>query len=165
MRLVTRRRSAFTLIELLVVIAIIAILIALLLPAVQKIREAAARMQCQNNIRQLAIGLHSYYDTAKGFPKANQSPIELSWHVFVLPHIEQQNLFAKFNLPTVATSYNTAPNNQIAVDACIAIYQCPACPIQKITYRRLIRQHHGREVHCKGVIPCLQCQFVQRAIT
>src|SRR5437870_6348487 len=98
------RRSAFTLIELLVVIAIIAILIALLVPAVQKVREAAARAQCANNLKQLAVGLHNYHDVRKSFPAcppSNGNP-SLGWTTFVLPYIEQEPLF-KMADPTIMT--------------------------------------------------------------
>lgn len=93
------RRHAFTLVEVLVVIAIIGIMLAMTLSAVQKVRAAAARVQCQNNLRQLALGLHHYHDSTKVFPKGTGSTSDqypfLNWHARILPYVEQESLWRR----------------------------------------------------------------------
>jgi len=102
-----RCRRAFTLVELLVVIAIIGVLVALLLPAVQSAREASRRSQCSNNLKQLAIGIHNFHDTRNIFPFNYQLIGTNAWeaasaHYFILPFIEQGNLFNQFQIPDTA---------------------------------------------------------------
>jgi prepilin-type N-terminal cleavage/methylation domain-containing protein len=113
----SRRRFAFTLVELLVVIAIIAILIGLILPAVQKVREAAARAESMNNLRQLAIACHGYHDQNKIFPYAGMGILGTvsnksgSWTFFLLPFLEQDALYAAGYGPALNGYYSSSTYN------------------------------------------------------
>lgn len=125
-------RGGFTLIELLVVVAIIAVLIGLLLPAVQKVRSAAARAQCQNNLKQLAVGCHHYHDVTRSLPPAElkyedktatpEIKSEHGWGIFVLPYIEQDALARQYHWDKDWLD----PANVPVLSTSLIVFQCPA---------------------------------------
>jgi prepilin-type N-terminal cleavage/methylation domain-containing protein/prepilin-type processing-associated H-X9-DG protein len=163
-------RRGFTLIELLVVIAIMAILIGLLLPAVQKVREAAARSKCVNNLKQIGLALHNYHDAKGSFPPGyvdgNTIPASTpdndvgpgwGWAAFLLPNLELNSVYSQinFNKPV-----GTGVNSQIS-QLRLSIFECPSDPYQQTApvydsnfSNPVANVAHGNYVGCNGWEEC-----------
>lgn len=124
----SRSRKAFTLIELLVVIAIIGVLVALLVPAVQKARESANRLSCTNNLKQIGLALHNYHDTKQAFPNnARPNPantVRERWFTKILPQLEQGNIFKNYD---ETVNWDKAPNAALTILP-LKVGLCPSSP-------------------------------------
>jgi prepilin-type N-terminal cleavage/methylation domain-containing protein/prepilin-type processing-associated H-X9-DG protein len=151
------RRVGFTLIELLVVIAIIAVLIGLLLPAIQKVREAANRTNCQNNLKQIGLGMLNYETAQRGLPPSRTTgsaagapyyPYQHSWSAALLPYIEQT---ASFNLYSYRANWND-PVNYPAIRTYLKLFNCPSTPYQPRTDDTIAATPSAGDYHAVNAI-------------
>jgi len=165
-----RKDKGFTLIELLVVIAIIAILIGLLLPAVQKVREAAARAKCTNNLKQIGLAIQAYHDSNLAYPAGyvdgnmdttltpdNDVGPGWGWASYLLPYLEQGNLYNTINF---TVGVGTGANASVSVTH-LTVFQCPSDPLQQsfAVYdssftNQIAMVAHGNYVGCDGWVEC-----------
>jgi prepilin-type N-terminal cleavage/methylation domain-containing protein len=149
------RRRAFTLLEMLVAIGVMGILLAMILPAVAASREAARKTQCANNLHQIGVALHNYHDVFSRFPAGASSANQLSWHVSILPQLEQANLYAKFNFAEGdyydAEKQNGKNNPHGLAD--IYAYRCPSSSRQKsLTSLDKVDNQHSWTTHYYGIM-------------
>ena len=125
-----KRNSGFTLVELLVVIAIIAILIALLLPAVQGVRESARRTTCLNNLRQIGLGVLNYESANGHVPAGWSSRSGFGWMMYTLPYVEEKNVYQSFD----RQNHLLAPTNEMAIRSYVKGQLCPSATNNSLTY-------------------------------
>lgn len=152
-----RVRQGFTLIELLVVIAIIAILVALLLPAVQQAREAARRIQCRNNLKQFGIALHSYHEIVGAFPPGWIGTRSWSWGAMILPQLDQANLYEQ--LDWNVNPATPSPVTEEALKTPLPVFICPSAPKEPIQV-----DPDAGDGHRKAIATYLGCASGSEAI-